>query len=125
MSSSPLVSVMVWKSTRLGSKMIVVLFLAAVISARSEPGPLSAVVGTVSVLGSQRPSRAWSRRRKLGRLRGAEGVRPRVAAGEGFRFASQEENPMMLLLSGSGLRSSDNATHPGTQPERRGEGGPV
>jgi hypothetical protein len=57
MDSSPLVSVMVWPS-RLGSKTMVSLFLAAAISARSEPEPLSLAFTTVSVLSSHRSSRA-------------------------------------------------------------------
>src|SRR6266481_890408 len=56
MSSSPLVSVMVWPA-RLGAKTMVSLLWAAAISARSEPAPLSRLFRTVSVLGNQRSSR--------------------------------------------------------------------
>src|SRR5713101_7513161 len=56
MSSSPLVSVMVWPS-RLGAKTMVSLLWAAAISARREPSPLSRLLVTVSVLGTQRSSR--------------------------------------------------------------------
>src|SRR6266851_7422014 len=57
MSSSPLVSVMVWPS-RLGAKTMVSLLWAAAISARNEPAPLSRLFRTVSVLGIQRSSSA-------------------------------------------------------------------
>jgi hypothetical protein len=50
-SSSPLVSVMV-SPFRLGAKTMVSPLLAAAISARSEPVPLSALLMTVSVLGA-------------------------------------------------------------------------
>src|SRR5437899_5739125 len=56
MNSSPLVSVMVLPS-RLGAKTMVSLLWAAVMSARSEPAPLSRLFRTVSVLGNQRSSR--------------------------------------------------------------------
>src|SRR6516225_3216842 len=53
MDSSPLVSVMVWP-TRLGAKTMVSPLLAAAMSARSEPAPLSLAFVTVSVLSRQR-----------------------------------------------------------------------
>src|SRR5260370_24477313 len=56
MSSSPLVSVMVWKS-RLGAKTMVSPLWAAAMSARSEPAPLSRLFVTVSVPGTKRSSR--------------------------------------------------------------------
>src|SRR5262245_28606819 len=71
----------------------------------------------------QRSSSASSRGRQ-------RGVRGRWCAGpRGARFAlgfrSQDENPMMLLLSETGLRSHDKAIAPGAQAERRGGAGPV
>src|SRR6266478_521995 len=82
MSSSPLVSVMVWPS-RPGAKTMVSLLWAAAISARSEPVPLSKLFSTVSVLGTQRSSSASSVGRKVGRAAGVfrldtdRGDRPR------------------------------------------------
>ena len=55
MTSSPLVSVMVWFAS-LPAKWMVSPFWAAVISARSEPEPLSLLLVTVSVLSSRRSS---------------------------------------------------------------------
>src|SRR5262249_34955377 len=60
MASSPLVSVMVWPR-RLGAKLMVSPLWAAAISPRSEPSPatpVSRLLVTVSVLGTQRSSRA-------------------------------------------------------------------
>src|SRR5262249_52841967 len=108
MSSSPLVSVMVWKSTRLGSKMIVVLFLARAISARSEPGPLSLVLVTTRVLGTSRPSRASSRGRKtVGRSVRGFGFRA------GARLCNQEANHI-IGVSVRGRSADDDITLPGT-----------
>src|SRR5262249_169654 len=67
MSSSPLVSVMVWPF-RLGSKLMVSPLCADAIAARSDPGPLSLVV--VTVLGTQRCSNPSSMGRKRGRAAG-------------------------------------------------------
>ena len=94
MSSSPLVSVMVWPF-RLGAKTMVSPLWAAAMSARKEPAPLSRRLLTVSVLGTQRASSVSSVGRKMGRLRGYPCR---------FRFRSQEGNHMMHLLSGAGLR---------------------
>src|SRR5262249_45498963 len=58
-----------------------------------------------------------------GRKRGEAGrrcVRPRGARLE-VRFRSQERNPMMLLLSRTGLRYHGNAIAVGAQTERQGE----
>src|SRR5262249_14608615 len=59
--------------------------LEAAISARSEPAPLSRLFRTVSVLGSQRSSRAWSVGRKVGR-----------AAGVLLRDAGRKDRPRRL-----------------------------
>src|SRR5216683_979742 len=69
MSSSPLVSVMVWP-TRLGAKTMVSPLWAAAMSARSEPAPLSRLFRTVSVLGTQRSSSASSVGRTVRRAAG-------------------------------------------------------
>src|SRR5206468_2791420 len=82
MSTSPLVSVMVWPFS-LEAKTMVSLLWAAAISARSEPAPLSRLFRTVSVLGTQRSSSASSVGRKVGRAAGVflldtdRGDRPR------------------------------------------------
>src|SRR5262249_50005548 len=60
---------MVWRAG-LGAKTMVSKFLAAAISARSEPAPLSRLLVTVSVLGTQRFSNASSTGRKVGRAVG-------------------------------------------------------
>src|SRR5262249_20009692 len=107
MSSSPVVSMMV-EPSRLGSKTIVVLFLARAISARSEPGPLSAALVTVRVLGTSRPSRTSSRGRK------AVG---RSVRGFGFRagapLCNQEANHI-IGVSVRGRSADDDITLPGT-----------
>src|SRR5438270_5834729 len=93
MSSSPLVSVMVWP-TKLGAKTMVSPLWAAAMSARSEPAPLSSLFVTVSVLGTQRSSSASNVGRKMGR---AAGVFLRDA-GRGDRprwFDSQLVNDMV------------------------------
>src|SRR5262245_37577296 len=81
MSSSPLVSVIVWPS-RLGSKTMVSPLLTALISARSEPEPLSWLLVTVSVLGTQRCSNPSS----IGQKR-------RRAAGVFLRHAGRRDRP--------------------------------
>jgi hypothetical protein len=40
-------------------------------------------------------------------------------------FRSQEENPMMMLLSSTGLQSNEDAIRPGAQTERRGGAEPL
>src|SRR5262245_12961062 len=80
---------------------------------------------TVRVLGSQRSSSASSVGRKTARGRGHVCVRRRSLGPDRFQFRSQEENPMMLLLSGTGLRYNKNAIAAGAQTERRGGRGPV
>src|SRR6516162_9256328 len=92
--------------------------LAVAIAARSEAGPLSRLLRTVSVLGRQRSSRASSCSRQLGRLRDDPWLRPLRAAP--CRFPNQEESHMMLLLSRDGLRENDNAIAAGAQTGRRG-----
>src|SRR5262245_38111825 len=103
MFSSPLVSVIVWKSS-CGSKAIVVLFLARAISARSEPGPLSLVLVTVSVLGTSRPSRASSRGRKPPGL--PPHRRSHLPVTDGLRDRSQDGNHMTLLLEEAARRAT-------------------
>src|SRR6516162_7454253 len=61
--------------------------LAAAISARSEPAPLSRLFVTVSVLGTTRPSRASSRGRNVALAR-------RLVRGFALGFRSQDEKNM-------------------------------
>src|SRR5438552_1846317 len=109
MSTSPLVSVMVWPFS-LEAKTMVSLLWAAAISARSEPAPLSRLFRTVSVLGTQRSSSASSVGRKVGRAAGVfrldtdRGARPRG-------FDSQRVNDIARVsFSRFGLRYNEKAT---------------
>src|SRR2546429_447674 len=91
--------------------------LASMIACRSDSMPLSCprmsvVVLTVKVAGTQRSSSISSAGRK--RFAGRR-------LGETVRLRSHEENHMLHLLSGAGLRYSEKATVPGAQTERRGE----
>src|SRR5262245_60750776 len=95
MSSSPVVSVMV-EPFPLTLKTIVsipLLCSACAIALRSEPRPLSLVLVTVSVLGTQRPSSTSSPGRNVSRRRGA---------GERCFLCRHDENHMLLLLLGNG-----------------------
>src|SRR6516162_6879676 len=119
-SSWPLVSVMVWP-VRLGAKTIVSLFLAAAISARSEPVPLSRLFVTVSVLGTSRPSSTSNRGRKswVGLRAGAR----RVCGRQVIRALSQESSCMSHSLKEAVCDTmktlrADHAPGPG----RAGEG---
>src|SRR6516162_7709363 len=88
---------------RLWSKTMVSPLLAAAMSARNEPGPLSRLLVTVSVLGTSRPSRTSSRGRKRGGFRlPAFGFRKALPIADRrlpIAAASQEKNDMMFLLS--------------------------
>src|SRR5437899_717347 len=106
MSTSPLVSVMVWPFS-LEAKTMVSLLWAAAISARSEPAPLSRLFRTVSVLGTQRSSSASSVGRKMGRLRG-DACR--------FRFRGQDVNHIMYVLSGTACDTRNKASLPARRP---------
>src|SRR5262249_6216977 len=90
-------------------------------AARRVPDPESANELTVRVTceGTVRSSSASSR----GRKRGAAGRCVARLRGARFdvRFRSQEENHMMFLLSGTGLRYNEKANAAGAQTERRGK----
>src|SRR5215831_1318386 len=114
-SSWPLVSVMAWPF-RLGVKTIVSLLLAAAISARSEPAPLSRLFMTVSVLGTSRSSSASSRGQK---------VVGRSVRGFGFRAGARLCNQEVSHMSGVSVwrrSASDDITLPGTDRLPEGAG---
>jgi hypothetical protein len=50
-------------------------------------------------------------------------VRRRAAGAERIQFRSKEENNIIFLLSGTGLRYNETATVAGAQTERRGGAG--
>jgi hypothetical protein len=81
------------------------------------------------VLGKQRSSSTSKRgRKRVGFRLLAFGFRKPLAIADGrcpIAAASQEENHMMFLLSGTGLRYNEKAIAAGAQTERRGLAGPV
>ena len=112
MTSSPLVSVMVWPAS-LPAKWMVSPLWAAAISARSEPEPLSRLLVTVSVLSSRRSSSASSRGRNLARRRVDRGASMRSLAWVVLRFRCQEGNNMTGLRLGIKVLSNRPASFGG------------
>ena len=122
MTSWPLLSVMVWPE-RPAAKSMVSPAAAAAISPRSEPSlatPVSRLLVTVRVLGSQRPSRGSRRGRKnRGRLSVLRRPRP-VSREVKARHPRSAGRNMKSILSGAATPERSRPSTEGAQGPRGG-----
>src|SRR5215472_7408880 len=90
-------------------------FMAAINSFTAPLGSIAGLMIRLKTVGSVRSSSASNHGRNAGRCRGVACAPARGAVR--FHFRSQDENHMILLLSGTGLRYNETAIPPARRPD--------